>query len=55
MEKLPGTEAYIIKDHKEDFPNKISRRLINLPKSSIGKISKIILDKINQKYNSSQK
>ena len=55
MEKLPDTEAYIIKDHKEDFPNKISRRLINLSKSSIGEISKIILDKINQKYNSSQK
>ena len=49
IEKLHETEAYItIKDHKEDFPNKISCRLINPSKSSIGKISKGILDKINQ-------
>ena len=40
-------EAYIsIKDHKEDFPNKISFRLINPSKFSIGKISKVVLDKI---------
>ena len=45
---MQETEAYItIKDHKEDFPNKISCRLINPSKSSIGKISKVILDKIN--------
>ena len=49
IEKLQETEAYItIKDHKENFPNKISRGLINPSKSSIGKISKVILDKINQ-------
>ena len=48
IEKLQETEAYItIKDHKEDFPN-ISCRLINPSKSSIGKISKVILDEINQ-------
>ena len=42
-------EAYItIKYHKEDFPNKISCRLISLSKSSTGKISKVILKKINQ-------
>ena len=41
-------EAYItIKDHKEAFPNKISCRLINPSKSSIDKISKVILDKIS--------
>ena len=41
-------EAYItIKGHKEDSPNKISCCLINPSKSSIGKISKVILDKIN--------
>ena len=41
-------EAYIsIKDHKEDFPKKISFHLINPSKSSIGKISKVVLDKIN--------
>ena len=37
-----------IKDHKEDFPNKISCCLTNHSKSSIGKISKVILDKISQ-------
>ena len=48
IDKMQETEAYItIKDHKEDFPNKISCRLINPSKSSIGKISKVILDKIN--------
>ena len=41
--------AYItIKDHKDEFPNKIQCRLINLSKSSIGKISKAILDTINK-------
>ena len=45
---MQETEAYItIKDHKESFPNKIPCRLINPSKSSVGKISKVILDKIN--------
>ena len=35
-----------IKDHKKDFPNKISCRLINPSKSDIAKISKTILHKI---------
>ena len=48
IEKMQETEAYIsIKDHKESSPNKISCRLINPSKSSVGKISKVILDKIN--------
>ena len=48
IEKLHETEAYItIKDHKDYFPNKVSCRLINPCKSSIGKISKVILDRIN--------
>ena len=48
IDKMQETEAYItIKDHKEDFPNKISCRSINPSKSSVGKISKVILDKIN--------
>ena len=47
---LEETEAYItIKDDKSEFPNKIPCRLINSSKSSIGKISKVILDKINEK------
>ena len=49
VEKLQEAEAYItVKDHKENFANKISCRLINPSKSSIEKISKVILDKINQ-------
>ena len=45
---MQETKAYTtIKDHKESFPNKIPCSLINPSKSSIGKISKLILDKIN--------
>ena len=45
---MQETEAYItIKDHKESFPDKIPCRLINPSKSTVGKISKVILDKIN--------
>ena len=51
---LEETEAYIpIKDHKSEFPNKIPCRLINPSKSSIVKISKVILDRINEKIISS--
>lgn len=50
MEKMQESEAYItIKDHKEGFPNRVSCRLINPSKSDIGRISKSILDKINDK------
>ena len=43
-------ESYItIKDHKDDFSHKISCRLINPSESDIGKISKVIIDKINTK------
>ena len=37
-----------MKNHKDEFPNKIPCRLINPSKSNLGKISKVILDKINQ-------
>ena len=48
IDKLLEKEADItIKDHKDDFPNKISCRLINPCKTSIGKISKVISDRIN--------
>ena len=51
---LEETEANItIKDYKSEFPNKILCRLINPSKSSIGKISKVILDRINEKIISS--
>ena len=49
IDKLQEKEVYItIKDHKDDFSNKISRRLINPCTSNIGKISKVILDRINR-------
>ena len=47
---MQETEAYIIlKDHKDEFPNKVPSRLINPSKSNTGKISKVILDTINKK------
>ena len=50
IEKFQENESYItIKDHKDDFPHKIQCRLINPSKSDIGKISKVIIDKINTK------
>ena len=49
MEWLSKGNAYIaVKNHKEEFPEKPWFRLINPWKSKIGKISKIILDKINK-------
>ena len=48
IEVMQEDEAYItIKDHKDEFPNKITCHLINPSKSSIGRISKPILDKFN--------
>ena len=45
---LDDNDVYIsIKDHKEGFPDKISCHLINPSKTDIGKISKQILDKVN--------
>ena len=50
IEKLQESETYIaIKDHKDDFPHKISCGLINPSKPDISKISKVILYKINTK------
>ena len=48
VEKMLKTETYMtIKDHKECFPRKLSFRLLNPSESDIGKISKNILDRIN--------
>ena len=48
IEKMQDSECYItVKDPREDFPQKIPCRLINPSKSDIGKLSKIIFDKIN--------
>ena len=49
VEKMQETEAFLtIKDHKEGFPHTLSFRLINPSKSDIGKISKSLLDSINE-------
>ena len=48
IEKMQESDCYItVKDHEEDFPHKISCRLINPSKPDIGKLSQIILDKIS--------
>ena len=45
---MQGNEAFItIKDHNEEFPHRVSFRLLNPSKTNIGKISKVLLDKIN--------
>ena len=47
--KMEENPAFIsIKDHKKDFPTKISCRLINPSKTFMAKISKTILDAANQ-------
>ena len=49
VEKIQETEAFLtIKDHNEGFPHRLSFHLINPPKSDIGKISKSLLDTINE-------
>ena len=49
VELMQNTEAYVaIKDLKDEFPNEIPCRLINPSKPSIGKISKVIIDKTNE-------
>ena len=50
MEKLESSEAYIItvKDHKENFNANPTFRLINPSKQDIGRVSKQLLDGINQ-------
>jgi hypothetical protein len=37
-----------LKDHKESWPNKVGCRLVNPAKPIIGRVSKIILEKINK-------
>ena len=49
VERIAEKEAFIsLKDHKDNFANNPTSRLINPTKSEIGKISKCILDKINK-------
>ena len=50
VEVMPKSEAYItFKDHKSDFQNKPTFRLINPNKRNMGKVSKIILEDFNNK------
>ena len=56
VERLREGNAYItVKYHKEKFPEKPSFRLIIQSKSEIGKITKIILDKVNKVIRESTK
>ena len=49
VEPIAHKNAYItLKDHKENFPNNVKCRLINPTKTNIGKISKTILQNINE-------
>ena len=48
MDKNGSNSCFItLKDHKENFQNNPTNRLINPAKNEIGRISKVILDKIN--------
>ena len=48
VDVMPKTEAYItLKDHKDDFQNKLPCRLINPNKCELRKVSKQILERIN--------
>ena len=38
---------FTLKDHKKNFQNNPAVRLINPAKNDIGRISKVVLDKIN--------
>ena len=44
-----GNRFITIKDHKENFDNHPTVQLINPAKNKLGRISKLILDKINKK------
>ena len=50
METKEESNSFItIKNHKENFDNYPTVRLINPTKNELGRISKLILDKINKK------
>ena len=50
IERMKKREAFIsLKDHKENFENNPKCRLVNPAKSESGKLSKVILHKINSR------
>ena len=53
IDAMAQTPAFItLKDHKDNFDSHPKCRLINPAKSELGKVSKIILDEINNKSRS---
>ena len=53
IEKTEEKNAFVtLKDHKSDFPARISCRLINPNKSELGKVSKRMIDRINNEIRS---
>ena len=49
MDQSGNNNCFVtLKDHKENFQNNPTTRLINPAKNEIGRISKIVLDKINK-------
>ena len=54
MEKNTTSNCFItLKDHKQNFNNNPTTRLINPAKNQIGRISKVVLDDINSKLTES--
>ena len=50
IETMTRKEAFVtVKDHKENFKTNPKYRLINPAKSALGKVSKVILDEINER------
>ena len=51
IDKLNEQQCFVtVKDHKEDFRTNPKFRLINPAKSEMGKLSKQILDRINEGF-----
>ena len=53
VDTMAKRNAFItLKDHKDNFDSNPKCRLINPAKSELGKVSKVILDEINNKIRS---
>ena len=56
LEQTEKEMAFLtIKDHKSDFPGKVSYRLINPMKNPMGKVSKVLLQRINNEVRKSKR
>ena len=48
LDVMAKRNAFVtVKDHKDNFPSNLKCRLINPAKSELGKVSKVLLDRIN--------